>query len=78
MEYTPEVNFNSDKLAKSLLHIFKKGVGAYLKFVPPKKKLNWDKTLKGYEHHLAAKGMAQGLTSMSTMKMLGIETENGK
>lgn len=50
MDYTPDVNFNSDKLAKSLLAIFKKGVNAYMKFIPPRKKLNWDKTLKGYEN----------------------------
>lgn len=77
IEYTPDINFNSDKLAKSLLHIFKKGIKQYMKFIPPKKKLNWNKSFKGYEQQIGARGMAKGLTSESAMKALGIENEGG-
>ena len=73
-DYTPQVNFNSEKLAKSLVEIFKKGITKYIKFEPPAKKLSWSKATKNHQEILEEKGFSKGLSTMNTSKLFtGLE-----
>jgi hypothetical protein len=67
-DYTPDINFKPEKLAKNLLGIFEMGIKKYLRYIPPKKKLNYEKALKPYEDALEDMGFGKGLTSVGGQK----------
>jgi len=76
-DYTPEISFNGDKLSQGLLAIFKKGVTSYLKYIPPKKRLNWDKSVKGFEAELEGRGL-QRLLGTQNPKLIGMDDDLAK